>query len=69
MVVALESEEHAVNLFHSGIFIFSMKKENMFIDVIQIQALEWLFFVVFVFIKTRSRTPPTMLLVVIRPAE
>lgn len=37
MVVALEySTENAVNLFHSGIFIFSMK--NMFIDVIQIQA-------------------------------
>lgn len=29
-----------MNLFHSGIFIFSMK--NMFIDVIQIQAFELL---------------------------
>lgn len=28
MVVALESEENAVNLFNSGIFIFSMKKQN-----------------------------------------
>lgn len=43
MVVALESSrENAVNLFHSGIFIFSMK--NMFIDVIQIQAFELLVF-------------------------
>lgn len=43
MVVALESSrENAVNLFHSGIFIFSMK--NVFIDVIQIQAFELLVF-------------------------
>lgn len=43
MVVALESSrENAVNLFHSGIFIFSMK--NMFIDIIQIQAFELLVF-------------------------
>lgn len=45
MVVALESSrENAVNLFHSGIFIFSMKKNNMFIDVIQIQAFDLLVF-------------------------
>lgn len=43
MVVALESSrENAVNLFHSGIFIFSMK--NKFRDVIQIQAFELLVF-------------------------
>lgn len=30
MVVALESsQENAVNLFHSGIFIFSMKKRSL----------------------------------------
>lgn len=45
MVVALESSrENAVNLFHSGIFIFSMK--NMFIYVIgkKSQAFELLVF-------------------------
>ncbi len=64
MVVALESSrENAVNLFHSGIFIFSMKK-NMFIDVIQIQAFELL-----VFHKIQSKMPPPILLVVIWPAE
>lgn len=50
MVVALESSrENAVNLFHSGIFIFSMK--NMFRDVIQIQAFELL-----VFTRIQSKT-------------
>lgn len=59
MVVALESSrENAVNLFHSGIFIFSMK--NMFIDVIQIQAFELL-----VFTRIQSKTPPPILLVVL----
>lgn len=59
MVVALESSrENAVNLFHSGIFIFSMK--NMFIDIIQIQAFELL-----VFTRIQSKTPPLILLVVI----
>lgn len=63
MVVALESSrENAVNLFHSGIFIFSMK--NMFIDVVQIQAFELL-----VFTRIQSKTPPPILLVVIWPAE
>lgn len=65
MVVALESSrENAVNLFHSGIFIFSMKKKNMFIDVIQIQAFELL-----VFTRIQSKTPTPILLVVIWPAE
>ena len=66
MVVALESSrENAVNLFNSGIFIFSMKKEkNMFIDVIQIQAFELL-----VFTRIQSKTPPPILLAVIWPAE
>lgn len=63
MVVALESSrENAVNLFHSGIFIFSMK--NMFIDGIQIQAFELL-----VFTRIQSKTPPPILLVAICPAE
>lgn len=63
MVVALESSrENAVNLFHSGIFIFSMKKKirNMFIDVIQIQAFELL-----VFTRIKSKTSPPILRVVI----
>lgn len=62
MVVALESSrENAVNLFHSGIFIFSMKKiRNMFIDVIQIQAFELL-----VFTRIKSKTSPPILRVVI----
>lgn len=43
MVVALESLcENAVNQFHSGIFIFSMKKQKNFIDGIHIQAFELL---------------------------
>jgi len=51
-----------VNLFHSGIFIFSMK--NMFINVIQIQAFEKL-----VFTRIKSKTPPPTVLVVIWPTE
>ncbi len=55
MVVALESSrENAVNLFHSGIFIFSMK--NMFIDVRQIQAFELL---VFTRIQSKNATSHT----------
>lgn len=43
-----------MNLFHSGIFIFSMK--NMFIDVIQIQAFELL---VFTRIQSKNATSHT----------
>lgn len=49
-----------MNLFHSGIFIFSMK--NMFIDVIRIQAFELLG----LFFSQRKHHRPILLVAIVR---